>query len=195
MISQIGQILINNSDILLVRRFYDSESAGQYAALALIGRIVFFATWSVVTTMFPIVARKHKLGEPHRHLLWVSLGIVSAISVPVVILTFFFPKAIVGFLFGAQYLGIANLLWIYALATTLYALANVIVNYRLSLGMGRETGLAITAGVAQVLGIIYFHRTLAEVVWVQVSIMSVLFITLLIRDLYHESKWKFVFAK
>jgi O-antigen/teichoic acid export membrane protein len=195
MISQIGQILINNSDILLVRRFYDSESAGQYAALALIGRIVFFATWSVVTTMFPIVARKHKLGEPHRHLLWVSLGIVSGISAPVVILTFFFPKAIVGFLFGAQYVGIANLLWIYALATTLYALANVIVNYRLSLGMGRETGLAITAGIAQVLGIIYFHHTLAEVVWVQVIIMSALFITLLIRDLYHESKWKFIFTK
>ena len=192
LLAQVGQILINNSDILLVRRFYEPTSAGQYAALALIGRIVFFATWSVVTTMFPIVAQKQKRGEPHRHLLWVSLGIVGGISLPVVLLTFFIPKLIIGLLFGSAYLGVADLLWLYALATTMYALANVVVNYRLSLGMGRETGMALAAGVAQVLGILFFHRTLAEVVWVQVIIMAALFLALLIRDLVSESKLEHV---
>ena len=68
------------------------------------------------------------------------------------------------FLFGKQYLGIAPLLWLYALATSLYALANVVINYRLSLGMGRDTRFALAAGVAQILGIILFHQTLAQVV-------------------------------
>lgn len=192
LLAQVGQILINNSDILLVRRFYDPTSAGQYAALALIGRIVFFATWSVVTTMFPVVAQKQKRGEPHRHLLWISLGIVGGISLPVVLLTFFIPELIIRLLFGSAYLGVADLLWLYALATTLYALANVVVNYRLSLGMGRETGMALAAGVAQVLGIIFFHHTLAEVVWVQVIIMAALFLTLLIRDMVSEAKLEHV---
>lgn len=195
LLAQVGQILVNNSDILLVRRFYEPTSAGQYAALALIGRIVFFATWSVVTTMFPIVAQRQKRGEPHRHLLWVSLGIVGGISLPVVLLAFFIPKIIIGLLFGSAYLGVANLLWLYALATTMYALANVVVNYRLSLGMGRETGMALAAGVAQVLGIIIFHHTLAEVVWVQVIIMAALFVALLVRDLISEAKLEHVPAK
>lgn len=184
MTAQVGQILINNSDILLVRRYYTPQPAGQYAALALIGRIVFFATWSVVTTMFPIVTQKHKKGEPYQHLLWVSLAIVAAIAVPVTLLALTFPEAIVRPLFGEKYLGIAPLLWLYALATTLYALANVVVNYRLSLGKGRETGFAIAAGIAQVVGIILFHQTLAQVVWVQVIVMGALFILLF----WHNSR-------
>lgn len=179
LVSQLGQILINNSDVILVKRFYESDQAGQYAALALIGRIVFFATWSVVTTMFPIVAQKQKMGEPHGHLLWLSLGIVLAVSAPIVLLTLLIPEWIVKVLFGAQYLGIAPLLWLYALATSLYALANVVINYRLSLGMGRDTRFALAAGVAQILGIILFHRTLAQVVYVQVVVMAVLFLSLL----------------
>ena len=132
----------------------------------------------MVTTLFPIVTQKHKKGEPYQHLLWVSLGIVAAIAVPVTLLALILPETIVQLLFGEKYLGIAPLLWLYALATTLYALANVVINYRLSLGKGRETGFAIAAGVAQVLGIILFHQSLAQVVWVQVIVMGALFVIL-----------------
>ena len=76
LVAQLGQILINNSDVLIVRHFFPAEAAGYYAALALTGRIVFFATWSVVTAMFPIVAQRHRRGEAHRSLLFVSLGVV-----------------------------------------------------------------------------------------------------------------------
>jgi O-antigen/teichoic acid export membrane protein len=190
LVAQLGQILINNSDVLLVRRFFPAIQAGQYAALALIGRIVFFATWSVVTTMFPIVAQKHKKGEAHAYLLWLSLGIVGVISLPVVGLTAFFPELIVTLLFGKQYIGVASLLWLYALATSLYALANVVVNYRLSLGATKNTSFVLIAGACQVLGIILFHASLAQVVWVQVCIMAVLFLSQLVNDLivYRSSK-------
>ena len=186
LVSQLGQILINNSDVILVKRFFETGEAGRYAALALIGRIVFFATWSVVTTMFPIVAQKQKMGEPHAHLLWVSLGIVAGVSLPVVLLTLLAPQWVVSILFGDKYLGIASLLWLYALATSLYAMANVVINYRLSLGMGRETGFAIAAGLAQVLGIIFFHNSLAQVVYVQVIVMAALFLALMWHNFLHE---------
>lgn len=185
LVSQLGQILINNSDVILVKRFFETSDAGKYAALALIGRIVFFATWSVVTTMFPIVAQKQKMGESHTHLLWISLGIVGGVSLPVVLLTLFFPQWVITILFGEKYLGVANLLWLYALATSLYSLANVVINYRLSLGMGRETGFAIAAGLAQVLGIIFFHASLAQVVYVQVIVMAALFLALLWHNFLH----------
>src|SRR5690606_15968150 len=121
-------ILINNSDVLIVKRFFDSVTAGHYAALALIGRIVFFGTWSVVITMFPLVAQKQQRQETHRHLLWMSLGMVSAVSVVIVAATAFLPELIIRILFGADYLTIAPLLWLYATATALFALANVFIN-------------------------------------------------------------------
>lgn len=186
LVSQLGQILINNSDVILVKRFFATDEAGQYAALALIGRIVFFATWSVVTTMFPIVAQKQKMGEPHGHLLWISLGIVVGVSAPVILLTLIVPEFVVQVLFGEKYLGVAPLVWHYALATSLYAMANVVINYRLSLGMGKETGFAIAAGLAQVIGIMLFHQSLEQVVFVQVVVMTGLFISLLWKNFIHE---------
>ena len=194
LVSQLGQILINNSDVILVKRFFETSEAGRYAALALIGRIVFFATWSVVTTMFPIVAQKQKMGEPHAHLLWVSLGIVAGVSLPIVLLTLLVPEWVVLVLFGEKFVSIANLLWLYALATSLYAMANVVINYRLSLGMGRETGFAIAAGLAQVVGIIFFHRSLAEVVYVQVIVMGMLFVALMWHNFLHEKAVTFLRA-
>ncbi len=181
-IVQVSQILINNSDILIVKRFFPPERAGLYAALALIGRVVFFATWSVVTTLFPIVAQKHQKQESHRHLLWVGLGLVLAVSAGIVGATLLFPELIVNILFGDAYLEIAPLLWLYALATMLYALANVVVNYRLSIDSHAGTYFATVAGVIQVGMLWLFHDSLRQVVVLQIGLMSVLLVVLLIWD-------------
>ncbi len=183
-VAHLSQILINNSDILIVKRFFAAEPAGQYAALALIGRIVFFATWSVVTVLFPIVAQKHEKKEPHRHLLFISLMLVGLISGFILLLSLFVPEIIVQLLFGKAYLSVSPLLWLYALATALYAMANVVVNYHLSIGNGHGTVITLFAGMAQVLGLWFFHATLKQVVVAQIYIMATLLIILLMWDFW-----------
>ena len=164
----IGQMIINNSDILIVKSFFPASSAGQYAALALIGRMVFFATWSVVMVMFPYVTQRQQRGEAHRSLLWLSLGIgVMLVSCCIVFVSFMMPEFIVNIFFGKQYLSIAGLLGLYALATAFYALANVIVTYHLSLGNGKGNYIVLAAGIAQVVGLLAWHTTLASVVLVR----------------------------
>jgi len=180
----IGQILINNSDILIVKHFFPTQAAGEYAALALIGRVVFFATWSVVAVMFPLVAQKYQKGEAHRHLLLLSLGLVGVVSVGIIGATVIVPEFIVGVLFGKAYLAIAPLLWLYAIATMLFALSNVIVNYRLSLDNSVGSYLAVIGGAAQVIGLWLFHTSLRQVVLVQIYIMTILLIILLGWDLW-----------
>src|SRR5206468_10254822 len=51
-----GQVLISNTDILLVKHFFAPDAAGLYCAIALVGRVVYFASWMVVSAMFPISA-------------------------------------------------------------------------------------------------------------------------------------------
>ncbi|MEM7330705.1 MAG: oligosaccharide flippase family protein [Chloroflexota bacterium] len=187
-IAHLSQILINNSDILIVKRFFEAEEAGLYAALALIGRIVFFATWSVVTVLFPIVAQKHQKGEPHRHLLALSLGLVAVVSGGILTFSYLFPDFIVNILFGEAYLSIAPLLWLYALATSVYALANVIITYRLSTGQGTGSWLAVFGGLTQVIGLWLFHATLRQVVVAQIYIMTTMLLILVIWDI--SLAWK-----
>lgn len=182
LLAEISLILINNSDVLIVKRFFDGASAGHYAALALIGRIVFFGTWSVVITMFPLVAQKAQRGEPHRHLLWGGLGMVFGVSLAIVGGAALVPELIVRLLFGNEYLVIAPLLWLYATATALFALANVLINYHLALGNRMGTVLALIAGLSQVFTLILFHATLQQVVVLQIGLMGGLLILLLLWD-------------
>lgn len=184
LLAEVSLILINNSDVLIVKRFFDSVAAGHYAALALIGRIVFFGTWSVVITMFPLVAQKAQRREPHRHLLWIGLGMVCAVSLAVIAFTVVAPTLIVQTLFGSEYLAIAPLLWRYATATALFALANVLINYHLALGNRTGTVLATLAGLSQVVLLILFHATLGQVVLLQIGLMAGLLLILLLWDQY-----------
>ncbi len=179
-IAYLSQILINNSDILIIKHFFSSEDAGQYAALALIGRVIFFATWAVVTTLFPIVAQKHQRGEKHRHLLALGLGLVLLVSGVTISGSYFFPEFIVSVLFGKAYLVIAPLLWLYAVATSLYALANVIVNYQLSIGKSTSSFFALLGGISQVLVLWFWHGSLEQVVVLQIILMGIMLTTLLI---------------
>lgn len=181
-----GQVLINNSDILIVKRFFPDEAAGHYAALALIGRMVFFATWSVVTMLFPIVAQKQERGERHRHLLLISLGLVTLVAGGIVVVTYAVPELIVSLLFGAAYAPIASLLWLYAIATALFAMANVVVSYRLSAGNGQGSILVAAGGVMQVIALWLFHADLRQVVVVQIWVMGFLLAGLLLWDLWLE---------
>lgn len=191
-IAYLSQILINNSDILIVKRFFSSEMAGQYAALALIGRIVFFATWSVVTVLFPIVAQKHQRQESHRHLLFAGLGLVTLVSSFIIMMAWFVPEWIIHILFGEAYLAMAPLLWLYAVATMVYALANVMINYHLSLGHGWGTVFGIAAGVFQIVALSLFHESLLQVVIVQIVIMCCLLASLFIWDRWLTVEWRLI---
>src|SRR5215831_18738922 len=52
----VGQVIICNTDVLVVKHFFAPEVAGLYAAVALVGRLVYFSSWSVVSVMFPVSA-------------------------------------------------------------------------------------------------------------------------------------------
>jgi O-antigen/teichoic acid export membrane protein len=187
-----GQILISNSDIIIVKRYFSPELAGQYAALALIGRIVFFATWSIVTALFPIAAKKHQKGENPRPLLLTGVGIVAVISIGIIIITWFLPENIIGVLFGSAYLSMAPLLWMYAVATALFAIANVIVNYHLSIGRSFGTWLAIGFGLIQVVLLVLFHNSLQQVILVQIALMAALLLSLTSWDFWLNRRPKVV---
>jgi len=87
-----SQILINNSDIILVKHFYPPFEAGLYAALALIGRIVYFGTWTVVTMLFPIVIKLEKEGKSHIKYFFGGLGLVATMAATIVGFCYLYPE-------------------------------------------------------------------------------------------------------
>lgn len=172
-----GEILINHSDILIVKRSFSAEDAGHYSALSLMGRVVFFASLPIAAVVFPLVTQRAHRNESHRWLLFLSLGVVVAIGGSITLVSAIAPELLIRILFGSAYLSVAPLLWTYAATTTLYTVAYAIISYQLALGKGFGSVLALLAGVAQVLMLWAFHDSLWQVVLVQFEIMVVLLVT------------------
>ena len=174
------QIIINNSDILLVKHYFASFDAGLYASLALIGRMVYFIAWMFIMLLLPKVIELKKEGKRTRLVLFKYIGYISFLSTVIVTSCALFPETIVQVLFGDSYLQISSLLWKYAFATSLFAISNIFAYYYLSLDKFVPVIISGFFGLFQVVLIIWFHDTLEQVVHMQILAMFVLLIVQLL---------------
>lgn len=182
------QIIINNSDILLVKHYFTNDQAGLYASLALIGRVVYFVAWMFVMMLLPKVIQLHKEGKDTKFVLMKYTGYIILLSAVIVTGSFLFPKLVVTLMFGQKYLSIAPLLWKYALATSIFAIANIFAYYFLSIGKYLPVIISAILGLTQIILIVLFHTTLEQVVEMQIISMVILLIFQLIYFFYQHKK-------
>jgi O-antigen/teichoic acid export membrane protein len=166
----VGQVIISNIDILMVKHFFPPAEAGLYAAIALVGRLLYFASWSVVSAMFPVSAESTEQ-KPSASLLAIPLLLVTAMSAVFVLLLATFPKLVFQALFGVHFHsdvgGLNVLLSMNAAATGVYAIAVVLITYEMSRRIANTGWLQLVVSGLIVLGVMRFHATLLEVIVVQ----------------------------
>ncbi len=174
-----GQVIINNCDIVVVKHFFPPESAGVYAAVALVGRVVFAFSWAIVSTMFPIAAETGSRKLEDRGLLGTSMLLVLGIGLVFTFGLRLAPGAIWTHLFGPRF-GTAGgshfryLLVLYAASTALYGLSIVLIAYEMSRKIANTGWVQLVFSGAVITGIYRFHASLAQVIWVQVAMMAAL---------------------
>lgn len=187
---ELTQIIINNSDILLVKHYFNAIDSGLYASLALIGRMVYFIAWMFVMLLLPDVIRLKKEGKNTKPILFKYVLYISIIAFCIITTCFFFPELIVRLFFGKEYLPIASLLWKYAIATSMFAIANIFAYYYLSLERYIPVIITGLLGLLQVVLIIFYHKSLEEVVFVQIIAMIILLIVQLLFFVISGNKEK-----
>ena len=173
---ELTQIIINNSDILLVKHYFDSYNAGLYASLALIGRIVYFIAWMFVMLLLPAVVELKNQGKKTASVLFKYVGYIALISAIIVITCLAFPELIIQLLFGEQYVAMAPLLWKYAIATSMFAISNIFAYYYLSLDKYVPVIISGVFGMLQMLLVVFYHDTLEQVVHMQIVAMALLLV-------------------
>ena len=173
---ELTQIIINNSDILLVKHYFESYDAGLYASLALIGRIVYFIAWMFVMLLLPTVVQLKKEGKETSPILFKYVSYITAIASIIVSCCSLFPETTITLLFGKSYLAMAPLLWKYALATGLFAISNIFAYYYLSLDRFVPVVFSGIFGMLQMGLVVFFHKSLEQVVHMQIIAMLLLLV-------------------
>lgn len=175
----VGQVVINNIDILLVKHFFAPEPAGLYAAVALVGRILYFASWSVVSVMFPVSAGTKRRDESAAVLV-LPLVFVLGLSLAFIAGLAYFPGTVLNTVFGPHFhaavSSVGPLMGLYAAATGVYALAVVLMTYEMSRRIANTSWLQLAFSGLVAAGIVLFHASLRQVILVQLVLMGALFI-------------------
>ena len=185
---ELTQIIINNGDVVLVKHYFNNEEAGLYASLALIGRVVYFVAWMFLMLLLPTVLTLKKEGKNTRPILIKYVGYIVVLSTFIVATTYFFRDQVVFLMFGENCLSVAFLLWKYALATSIFAIANIFAYYFLSINKYAPVVISALLGLTQIILIAMFHKSLEQVVEMQIISMVILLIFQLVYFFYHCNK-------
>ena len=165
---------IYSTDVLLVKRFFDPSSAGIYASLSTLGKIIFFGTSPVMAVMFPMISKKHSRGESYNKILILSLLMTIGISLMILTIYAIFPELMINMLFGGKYLSAAPYLVWFGLFITIFTIDSLFVNFYLSREKTKVVYFVVATMIMQAVGIWFYHSSILEVI--RISIASVLFL-------------------
>jgi hypothetical protein len=168
-------VVLSNLDILLVKHFFPANEAGIYAAVALVGRVVFMLSWSVVSSMFPVSA-SHQHPQAGRSVLYTALLLVGGLTSIFIAAVALAPEALWALLLGRQFLPgtvvpFSALLTQYAVMTAIYSIAVVFMMYEISRRIGTAAWVQLCASVLLAVAICFYHGSLSQVILVQLLVM------------------------
>lgn len=169
-----GITFLYNADIVMVGHFM-SDRAGVYASAATLGRIVYFATFSITGVMFPNVTAQVARGESAVRTLRFSALAMASIAALLVAGFIVLPNLAL-LPFGSGFKAAAPYLPVFGLAMGLLSIANLLVNYLLALGNRTFALVLVAAGALEVVLISSFHRSIWQVV---LAVLAVLAVTVL----------------
>ena len=176
LIALISLTLMYSIDLILVKHFFSDVEAGYYAAAALLGKILFFATLSISQVMFPKVSELYNQKKDHRHMLNKSLLISLIIIIPAITIFYLFPEIVVTILFGKEFLPIKNYIGPFSVIIGLFSLTYIITFYNLSINKRKFLYVLMFFNMIEIILITLFHSSLVQIINILIFYMLALFI-------------------
>ena len=182
----LGMIGILSIDVMLAKKFFSPSDVGLYAGLSLMGKIILYVTAPISAVAFTFFTGKENKHQRSKilivtTLLFFGIGLVATVGYGLL------PNLVVGIIFGQRFNSISSLLYLAAIFGTAYSLANLFAQYYIS----REEPVAMTSLfflVIQVVGIVIFHQSFAQILLVGTVASAGLFLTYLMYFMWKNQR-------
>jgi len=171
-----------SADVLLVKHFFPTRLAGEYAAVAALGRAIFWGASGVATVLFPKVVFRGAKGQSGSRLVGASLFLVGLGGIAGLALLSIGARWLLVAFAGVPYEGAAAYLPWYAIGMILLGAAAVLIATHQT--RGRLTFLAVLIPLTALEPVLLsvFHQNLWQVV--QVVDISMALVTVALGALY-----------
>ncbi|MFH1566344.1 MAG: oligosaccharide flippase family protein [bacterium] len=156
--------ILFNVDVVLVKHFFDENTAGIYSSMAIIGRILFFGASTIGLVLFPLSSETHARGKDTQRVFLNSLALTMVILICGLSVFVLFPKFVVLTLFGPSYLKAVEFLPKFTIFMFFYTLIYLFSQYFLSVYKTR-IGIILAIGALMEIILIWFrHNSLMMVI-------------------------------
>jgi O-antigen/teichoic acid export membrane protein len=162
--STVALAILLSADVLLVKHFFSAREAGEYAAVAALGRAIFWAAAGVGAVLFPKVIYSERQGKSGSHIVVWSLGLVVVGSVAGLVILSVASKFVLSAFAGYAYArGSAYLVW-YGIGMTLLGCASVLIATHQSRARSAFLAVLVPIALLEPALIMGFHHSLAQVI-------------------------------
>jgi len=152
-------------DMILVKHFLSPLQAGQYAFLSLLGKIIYFSGTLLNVFTISLVSREVEgRKDASISFYWLFLGAVCLTATAFVVFGVFGWLSI-PLLFSEKANAIIPYAIPYLLALSLFTLGSVIVTYHLAKKQYIFPLIALSMSLLVILGILFSHNTITQVVY------------------------------
>lgn len=174
-----GQMLINNADIVLVKHFFAATDAGLYAAVAMVGRVMFAFSAAIMNSMFPVVAGARHEDRKNLSLIATSLVLVLAVGSSMALTLRLLPPSVWTAFFGTGFVipgphGLPYLLSLKTVVTMVFSLSVLLIAYEMAYKIANTSWIQLGFSAAVVASICRYHSSLRQVLLVQLALMFLL---------------------
>jgi O-antigen/teichoic acid export membrane protein len=164
-----------SADVLLVKHYFPIKIAGEYSAVAAIGRAIFWGASGVAAVLFPKVVSRVVQGHNASQLVTASLAMVALGGLAGVGLLWLASRWILVAFAGAAYAGAAGLLPWYGLGMILLGGVAILIAAHQSTGKAGFLAVLIPLSLLEPALLIAFHQSVTQVVQVvDIAMASVL---------------------
>ena len=172
--STLAVAVLLSSDVLLVKHFFPTHIAGEYAAVAALGRAIFWGASGVAAVLFPKVVVRGSRDLSGFHLISGSLLLVIIGGVSVLILLSLGSTWLITAFAGRDYTDAAGLLGWYALGMLLLGGAVILIATLQSSGKPGFLAVLLPLSALEPIALATFHSSVIQVVQVvDVSMASI----------------------
>jgi O-antigen/teichoic acid export membrane protein len=174
--AMIAIMFVQSIDIILAKRFFNSNLAGQYAAANLVGKMIFLGTISIAKVLLPISSEKHESGRNSISSFMKSFFAIIILCIIATIFVVGLQDVFINIIFGSQYFEIRNILLNLCIAFSLISISNLVLIYGISINKKIRAWHVIIFCSAQI-GLLYTFNQNLVLFSMAMILTSALFLT------------------
>lgn len=163
LVTSLAVMVLLSIDIVVVKHYFDAHTAGLYAGIATVARILFFLTASIGQVLLSSVSLQAG-AQKNAKLLRKSLILFGIVGGSALLVCVAVPELVIKLLMGSEYLAFSELLPKLSAAVFIVSLINMLVTYFIAL-RHFTVGKIVIIGAVVPLGLLFYHHSSpAEVV-------------------------------